>query len=285
MFLFLWTVFYRPWAVNLTLHSVADCPSLLCEELEDEETKNSQRCNKRRRKEGEVQQQILQQRDDEEAAQEVAQEKEQEVRGIKDESKVLTAESEGRAVRLDARQEVEDVRADDRAESNQETETREEEKERKSSEKRDGRKMSRKRKGRKQIERGRNQKHVKRLSGQQEENSRSQTQEVSAVSSEDSSEPLVPLMDSCDLPDPVHTGCGLAGLCCPPVATLSSSQPPASTQPGPAQPHGTTRPLSPLLAHSLPQPGPQPLEVGTVCSLTLAEPEMHSTQGLFISFT
>lgn len=224
-----------------------------------------------------MQQQILQQRDDDEEAQEVAQEKEQEVRGIKDESKVLAAESEGGAVRLDASQGGEDVRADERIGNNQETETREEEKDRKSSEKRDDRKRNRKRKGRKQSERGRNRKRLKRFSEQQEGNSQSQTQEVSAVSSEDSSalsEPPVPLINSCDLSDPVYTGCGVADLYCPPVPMLSSSQPPASIHPAPALPHGTKRPASPLLAHGLPQPGPQPLEVGTVCLLTFAGPEI-----------
>lgn len=257
---------------KLTLQSVADCPSLLCEELENAETKNSQRCNERLRKEGEVQQQILQKRDDEEAAQEVAQEKEQEVRA---ESKVLAAETEEKEVRLDTSQEVEDVPVDDRIENNQETETHEEEKDRKSSDKRDERKRNRKRKGRKQSERGRNRKRLKRFSEQQEENNRSQTQEMSAVSSEDSSalsEPPVPLMNSCDLSDPVYMGCGVTGLYCPPVAMVYSSQPPVSMQPVPPQPHGTKRPPSPLLPHSLPQPGPQPLEVGTVCLLTFGEP-------------
>lgn len=252
---------------KLTLHSVADCPSLLCEELEDEETKNSQSFNKRLRKAGEVQQHILEQRDGEEAA--------QEVRGIKAESKVLAAETEEKEVRLDTSQEVEDVQVDDRILKNQETETHEEEKDKKSSDKRDDRKRNRKRKGRKQSERGRNRKRFKRFSEQQEENNRSQTQEMSAVSSEDSSalsEPPVPLINSCDLSDPVYMGCGVTGLYCPPVPMLYSSQAPVSMQPAPPQPHGTKRPLSPLLPHSLPQPGPQPLEVGTVCLLTFGEP-------------
>lgn len=252
---------------NLTLHSVADCPNLLCEELENEETKNSQRCNKGLRKEGEVQQQILQQREDEEAAQEVAQGKEQELRGIK----VLAAETEEKKMSLDTSQEVEDVQVDDRIENKQETEIHEEENDRKSSDKRDERRRNRKRKGRKQSEQERNRKHFKRFNEQQEENNRSQTQEMLAVSSGDScalSEPPVPLMNSCELSDPVYMGCGVTGLCCPPVPMLYSSQPPVSMQPAPPQPPSS----APLLPPSLPQPGPEPLEVGTVCLLTFGEP-------------
>lgn len=270
---------------KLTLHSVADCPSLFCEELEDEETKNSQMCNTRLMKEGEVQQQILQQRDDKEAAQEEAQEKEQEVRGVKDESKVVAAETEEMEVRPDTSLEVGDVQVEDRMEMNQERETHEEEKDRKSSDKRGERKRSRKRKGRKQSERGRNRKRLKRFRVQQEENKRSQAQEMSAGSSEESSavsEPPVPLMSSCDLSDPVYGGCGVTGLCCPPLPVLYSSQPPVFTQPAPPQAQGTKRPPSPLLAHSLPQPGPQPLEVGNVCVLTFGEPSIR--EGLFVIF-
>lgn len=240
---------------KLTLNCVADCPSLLCEELEDGETKSSQRCNKRLRKEGEVQLQILQHRDDEAAAQEVAQEKEQEVRGIK----VLAAETEEKQVALDASR----------------GETQEEGKDRQSSDKRDERKRNRKRKGRKQSERGRHRKCLKRCTEQQEENNRSQTQEMSAVSSEDSSplsEPPAGLMSSCDLSEPVFMGCGVTGLCCPPVPMLCSSQAPVSVLPAPPQPHGTKRPPSPLLPHGLPLPGPQPLEVGaSVCSHTVRQ--------------
>lgn len=253
---------------KVTLHCVADCPSLLCEELEDEGTKNSQRRKKRLRKVGERQQQILQQGDDDEeasAAQEVAQERDQEVRGIKAESKVLAAEAGEGEARLDPSQGVEDVQVDDRIETNQETETHEEEKDTKSSEKKDERRRNRKRKGRKQSERGRNRKQLRRFSEQQEESSRSQAQEMSAVSSEDSSalsEPPAPRMNSCDLSEPVYTGCGGTGLHCPPVPTLYSAPPPAPMQPAPPQAHGSKRPPSPLLPHSLPASGPQPLEVG-----------------------
>lgn len=245
------------------LDSVTDCPSLLCEELEAVETKNDPSQNNRRRKEEEVQ--VLQQRDDEEAAQEVAREDEQELEGMKAESKLLAAEAEEKEVR----QEAEEVQVDEEFENNQETETCKEEKDRKSSDERDEKRRSRKRKGRKQSERGRNRKCVKRVSEQQEEKNSVQSQEMSAVSSEDGSalsEPPVGLMNSCDLSDPVYMGCGVPGPYCPPVSMLYSSQPPVSIQPAPPQPHGTKRPLSPLLPHTLPQPGPQPLEVGTVCS-------------------
>ncbi|XP_054462519.1 homeobox protein NOBOX-like [Anoplopoma fimbria] len=54
-----------------------------------------------------------------------------------------------------------------------------------------------------------------------------------------------------------------AGLYCPPVPLplLYSSQPPVPIQPAPPQRHGTKRPHSPLLPHSLHQQGPQPLEM------------------------
>lgn len=98
----------------------------------------------------------------------------------------------------------------------------------------------------------------------------SMIQEVTVVSSEDSSalsEPPIGLRNSCDLDDPVYLGCGGTGLYCPPVPVplLYSSQPPVPIQPAPAQPHGTKRPHSPMLPHSLPQQGPQPLEVRIEC--------------------
>lgn len=247
---------------KLAPHCVADCPSLLCEELQDEGTKNSQRCNKRLGKLGEVQQQILQQRDEEEEAQQVAREQEQEVRGKKAESSVVAAETEEEEVRLDTSQGGEDEQVDGRTEANQVRETHEEDKDTKSSDKRDERKRNRKRKGRKPSERGRNRKQFKRVSERQEQSSRSQTQEVSAVSSEDGSalsEPPAAPMNSCDLSDPAYLG-----LYCPPLPTLYSAQPPAPMQPAPPQAQGSRRPPSTLLAHSLPPPGPQPLEVGTV---------------------
>uniref|UniRef100_H3DHW4 Matrilin 1 n=1 Tax=Tetraodon nigroviridis TaxID=99883 RepID=H3DHW4_TETNG len=98
-----------------------------------------------------------------------------------------------------------------------------------------------------------------RTEANQEQSSRSQTQEVSAVSSEDGSalsEPPAAPMNSCDLSDPAYLG-----LYCPPLPTLYSAQPPAPMQPAPPQAQGSRRPPSTLLAHSLPPPGPQPLEM------------------------
>lgn len=229
------------------------------------ETNNDQSQKNRRRKEEEVQ--VLEQRDGEEAAQEVAPGEEQEAKGMKAQSKVPAAEAE----EAEVRQEAGEAQVDEGFENSQETETREEEKDRKSSDERDEKKRSRKRKGRKQSERGRNRKCFKRGSEQQEEKNSIQTQEMTAVSSEDSSalsEPPVGLLNSCDLSDPLCMGSGVPGPFGPPVPTLSSSQPPVAIQPALPQPHGTKRPLSPLLPHTLPQPCPQPLEVGTVCLLT-----------------
>lgn len=227
------------------------------------EAKNDQ--SQRNRKEEEVQ--VLQQRDGEEAAHEVVREEEREVKGMKAASNVPAAEAEETV----ARQEVGEAQVDEGIENNQGTETREEEKDRKSSDERDEKKRSRKRKGRKQSERGRNRKCFKRVSEQQEEKNTVQTREMLVVSSEDSSalsEPPVGLLNSCDLSDPLDMGSGVTGPCGPPVPTLYSSQPPVSIQPALPQHHGTKRPLSPLLPHTLPQPCPQPLEVGTVCLLT-----------------
>lgn len=227
------------------------------------ESKNDQ-SQRNRRKEEEVQ--VLQQRDGEEAAHEVVREEEQEGKGMKAQSNVPATEAEETVVR----QEVGEAQVDEGFENNQGTETREEEKDRKSLDERDEKRRSRKRKGRKPSERGRNRKCFKRVSEQQEKNT-VQTQEMLAVSSEDSSalsEPPVGLLNSCDLSDPLDMDSGVTGPCCPPVPTLYSSQQPVSIQPALPQLHGTKRPLSPLLPHTLPQPCPQPLEVGTVCLLT-----------------
>lgn len=126
-------------------------------------------------------------------------------------------------------------------------------------------KKSRKKRGRKQNEQVRSKRGVKDASVRSEEDKR-QTQEVPAMSLEESSaltEPSIGLMNSCDLSDPVYLGFGGSGLCCPPVPIplVYSSQPPVPIQPTLPQPHGKKRPHSPLLPHTLPQQGPQPLEV------------------------
>lgn len=192
---------------------------------------------------------------------------------------VLAVEGEEKQVKLGAVlgvEEAQEVQVEDEFESNKEAVADEQEgKERKDLEERDEKKKSRKRRGRKQSERVRNRRGSKCASEQHEEKNRSQTQEVSAMSSEDSSalsEPSIGLMNTCDLTDPVHMGCGATGMYCPPlpvpVPLLFSSQPPAPIQQVPSQPYGTKRPHSPLLLHTLPQLGLQPFEVGinSVCS-------------------
>ncbi|TWW65182.1 uncharacterized protein LOC130518658 isoform X2 [Takifugu flavidus] len=219
--------------------------------------------------------QVLQQRDGEEAAHEVVREEEQEVKGMKAESNMPAPEAEDTVVR----QEVGEAQVDEGFENNQGTETREEEKDRKSSDERDEKKRSRKRKGRKLSERGRNRKCFKRVSEQQEEKNTVQTREMLAVSSEDSpalSEPPVGVLNSCDLSDPLDMGSGVTG---PPVPTLCSSQPPVSIQPALPQLHGTKRPLSPLLPHTLPQPRPQPLEMEITQVYSTRRSIRYSTRG------
>lgn len=123
----------------------------------------------------------------------------------------------------------------------------------------DEQKKSKKKRGRKQSEQVRSKRGVKDVGERSEEMKKSETQEVPAMSSEETSA----LTNSCDLSDPLYLGFGGTGLCCPPVPIplLYSSQPPVSIQPTCPQPQSNKRPHSPLLPHSVPQQGPQPLEV------------------------
>ena len=230
-------------------HSFADCPSLLCEELEDLETKNHQG----RRREGE--ERVFNQTEDDEAGEETGQEHEEgeEERKRKD----VGLENE-----LMATEEEEQVRPESRLGAE---EAQEEAKETKSLEEKNEKKKGRKRRGRKLSERVRNRRGYKDVSECYEEES--QIQEASAMSSEESSAPAEPpigLMNSCDLSDPVLLGCGGAGLYCPPPAPLPllySSQPPVPIQPAPPLPHGKKRPRSPSVLYSHSLQGPRPHEV------------------------
>lgn len=236
------------------------------------ETKNDQGSRKRKRRE-----EVFNQREDEEAGEETEREEEEEGEEEK-EKKVVVSEkelvmSEGEEeeqVKPESRlgaEEAEEVRMEDnKIETNKETiADKKEDKETKSLEEKDEKKKSRRRRGKKQSERVRNRRGLKDVSERFEEE-KSQIQEVSAMSSEESSalsEPPVGLINSCDLSDPVYLGGGGTGLYCPPgpIPLLYSSQPPVPIQPAPAHPHGTKRPHSPTLPHSVPQQGPQPLEV------------------------
>lgn len=254
----------------LLLHSVADCPSLLCEEL-DLETKHDQG---RRRREGE--EEVFNQGEDEEPGEEAEREEkegeEEEKKSKVSERELMATEGEEKGqVKPESRLEVEEEQEvqmeDNEFENNKEKiANKQQSKETKSLEEKDEQKKSRKRRGKKQSERVKNRRGVKDVSERTEDEQQYQMQEVSVMSSEESStlsEPPFGLMNSNDLSDPIYLGCGGTGMYCPPVPIplLYSSQPPIPIQPAPPQPHGTKRPHSPLLPHSLPQQAPQPLEV------------------------
>ncbi|XP_051246026.1 uncharacterized protein LOC127357706 [Dicentrarchus labrax] len=257
-----------------------DCPSLLCEELEDLETKNNQ--GSMRRSEGE--EEVFNQREDKETGRE-EKEEEREKKVVSEKELMVTEGEEEEQVKLESRlaaEEAQEVQMDDKIENNEETiADKQEDKEPKGLEERDEKKKSRKRRGKKQSERVRNRRGLKDVSEWFEEEKK---QEVLVVSSEESStlsEPPIGLMNSCDLSDPVYLGCGGTGLYCPPVPVplLYSSQPPVPIQPAPPQPHGTKRPHSPLLPHSLPQQGPQPLEMEITQVYSTRRSIRYSTRG------
>lgn len=218
---------------------------------------------------------MFSQGEDEEAGEET--EREEKEREAEEEKKVVVSERELMATegdeeeqvkpesRLEAEEAQEVQMENNTIESNNETiADKQEDKETQSLEEKDEQKKSRKRRGKKQSEQVRNKRGLKDVSDSLEEENKSQ--EASVRSSEDSSalsEPQIGLMNSCDLSDPIFLGCGGTGLYCPqvPIPLLYSSQPPAPIQPAPPQPHGTKRPQSPLLPHSVPQQGPPPLEV------------------------
>ncbi|XP_042362542.1 uncharacterized protein LOC121957821 [Plectropomus leopardus] len=270
-----------------------DCPSLLCEELEDLDTKNQQgrrrRRRRKRRKRREGEEEVFNQREYEEAEEETDREDkegEKEKKVIVSEKELMVTEGEEEEqVKPESRLGAEEVQMENnKIESNEETITDKQDKETKSLEEKDERKKCRKRRGRKQIERGRNRRGLKDVSEQFEEEKGSQIQEVTAMSSEESSalsEPSIGLMNSCDLSDPIYLGCGGTGLYYPqvPLPLLYSSQPPVPIQPAPPQPHGTKRSHSPPLPHSLPPQGPQPLEMEITQVYSTRRSIRYSTKG------
>ncbi|KAK9526904.1 hypothetical protein VZT92_015578 [Zoarces viviparus] len=253
-----------------------DCSRLLCEELEDLETKIYQgRKRKRRRpREGE-EDDVFNRSEDGEAGGEADREEgdeEKEKKVVVSETQLMATEGEEEdQVKPESRRRAEEAQEvqmeDDKIENINETiADKPEDKETKSLEEKDEKKKSKKRRGKKQSERLRNRKSLKEVSERFEEEKHSQLEEVSAMNSEESlslSEPPMELMNSCDLSDPVYLGCGGAGLFCPPapLPLLYPSQPPVSMRPAPPQPHGSKRPQSPLLPQSLHHQDPQPLEM------------------------
>ncbi|XP_034560639.1 uncharacterized protein LOC117827900 [Notolabrus celidotus] len=248
-----------------------DCPSLLCEELEALETKNDQGGMKRRR-EGE-EEEVFNEREDEEAEEEKeGEEGQRKYKVFVSEKEVMATEGEEEEqVKLKCglgAEEAQEVQMEYNTVENNEERTVEklDHKETRGLKEKDEKKKSRKRRGKNQSERVRNRRNLKDIAERFDEEQRSQTQEVSVMSSKGSSvlsEPPIGLMSTCDLSDPVYLGCGGTGLYRPlvPVPLLYSSQALVPIQPAPPQPHGTKRPHSPPLPPSVLQQGPQPLEI------------------------
>ncbi|XP_030597098.1 uncharacterized protein nobox [Archocentrus centrarchus] len=265
-----------------------DCPSLLCEELEDLETNNNRgNMSRRRRKRREMEEEVFSQWEDEEAAEEMGREEkegEKEKVVVSEKEVVVTEGEEEEQVKPESRLEAgaaQEVQMEDKIEKAKETIADEQES---TVTKSLAQKKSRKRRGRKQSEQVRSKRGVKDVGVRSEEEMKSQTQEVPAMSSEESSaltEPSIGLMNSCDLSDSVYLGFGGTGLCCPPVPIplLYSSQPPVPIQPTLPQPHGKKRPHSPLLPHSQPQQGPQPLEMEITQVYSTRRSIRYSTRG------
>lgn len=257
--------------MTCSLLFVTDCPSLLCEELEDLETKDNEGNMRSRRRVGE--EEVFSQREDEEAGEETereekeGEEEKKEEKVVSEKELMVTEGEEEEQVkpesRMDAEEALEVQTENNEIESTKET-VADTQETKVSIEQKDEQKKSRKRRGKKQSEQVRNRRGAKDVVERFEE--KKKAQEGPVMSSEESSalsEPSVGLMNSCDLSDSVYLGFGGTGLYCPPVPIplLYSSQPPVPIQPAPPQPRGTKRPHSPLLPHSLPQQGTQPLEV------------------------
>ncbi|KAM9737215.1 uncharacterized protein nobox [Menidia menidia] len=220
-----------------------DCQNLLCEELEDLETKSTPEKTAGKKTEGS--ENGLSQKDDEEmeCGEKIGEEEEMENEAVLEKGETKPERGP----------EVQDVLME-----NKEMADEEENKEAKNPdpEPREDQKKSRKRRGRKQNEPVRPRRVAKEAEGKPDDGGKSQ--DLPAVGLEERAG--VGLRSSCELSDPVYLGfggVGGVGLFCPPVSLLYS-QPSAPVQP---QPQGTKRPHSSPLAHSLHQQDPQPLEM------------------------
>ncbi|TDH04217.1 hypothetical protein EPR50_G00149560 [Perca flavescens] len=231
-----------------------DCPSLLCEELAGEETDREDMEGEEEKEKNKKEENELITTDGEEEEQ------------VKPESMLEAEEAQGGQM-------------EDKNDNKQTIADKQQDRETQSLEEKDEKKKRGKKRGKKQSERVINKRSLKAVSELRfEEKKESQIQEVSVMSSEESSalsEPPIGLMNSCDLSDPVYLGCGGTGLYCPsaPLPLLYSSQPPVPIQPAPPQPHGTKRPRSP------PQQGPQPLEMEITQVYSTRRSIRYSTRG------
>ncbi|XP_060916312.1 uncharacterized protein LOC132991548 isoform X1 [Labrus mixtus] len=252
-----------------------DCPSLLCEELEDLETKKDQGSTRKRRRE-EEEGEVFNKGEDEEAGEETELEEKEGKRDRKvfvSEKELMTATEgeEEEQVKPESGPGVEEAQEvqmeDNTIENNVDTiAEKQEDKETKGLKEKDEKKKSKKRRGKAQSERVRNRRNLKDVAERFEGEKRGQLQDVSATSSEGSlvlSEPPIGLINTCDLSDPVYLGCGGTGLYrqTVPVPLLYSSQAPVPIQPAPPHPLETKRPHSSPLPCSLPQQGRWPPEM------------------------
>ncbi|XP_069555813.1 uncharacterized protein nobox [Brachyistius frenatus] len=269
---------------------IEDCPSLLCEELADLETKNNHgKISSRRRRERE--EEVFSLKEDEEAGE--ATEREEREGEDKKEKKVVVSEKELMATEGE---EEEQVKPESRLQAEEAREVQMEDGDiRRTKEtvadKQDGKvtksfeqKKSRKRRGKKQSEQVRNRRGAKDVGERSEEGKDGQTKEVPAMRSEECSvmsEPSVGLMNSADLSDPAYLSIGETGLYCPPVPLplLYSSQPSVPIQPLPPQPQGTKRPHSSLPPPSVPLQGPPPLEMEITQVYSTRRSIRYSTRG------
>uniref|UniRef100_A0A3Q2U6G7 Homeotic protein antennapedia-like n=1 Tax=Fundulus heteroclitus TaxID=8078 RepID=A0A3Q2U6G7_FUNHE len=250
---------------NCDLAADFDCSSLLCEELEDLGSKDSEEKPGGRREEDD--EKALNQRD-EETREDAAHEGRNE--GEEDgEDKAVVSENEL------TKDEAEQVKPGSRPEAEEAQDVQMEEKETEVSKetivdkqvKKTVQKKSRKRRGKKQNEHVRPRKGGKEgVSEKPAEQEKSQRQEMSVMSSEENPaqfEPSVGLMNTCELSDQVYLGIGAAGLYFPPVPVpvLYPSQTPVPIQSAAPQSHGTKRAYSPSQPHSLPQQSSQTLQM------------------------
>ncbi|CAB1455381.1 unnamed protein product [Pleuronectes platessa] len=233
-----------------------DCPSLLCEGLDDLETNNDQGRRKRRR-DGE--EEVFNQREDEEAGEKTERDEKEgeEEKGKKMSRRELMATEgeEEEQMKPESRLEEEEAQEvqmeDNEIEDNKETGSHQQQnKESKHPVEKEEQKKSNRRRGRKQSERVRNRRGVKAVGERMAEKKKNPTQEVSVSSEESSalSEPQFGL-NSSDVSDPIDLL------------------------------HGTKRPHSPLPPHTLPQQGSQPVEMEITQVYSTRRSIRYSTRG------
>lgn len=254
----------------ISLCFVADCPSLLCEELGDEEKKDERGCVRG----AEVEEKLVKHSKDEGIGTEQEEGEPDRVHEA-EQVKLKASEAEGETWTLQ-------MNKCDRHRGAKKDKRRR----RKNAEERDERRRGRTKRSKKRIDNDWKRRNRKASPAEQfEENSTSEAQEV-VVEEEEGEERQEaaavsesPSKDSCDLPEPIFIGFEVAGQCgsALPGPLLCSSQSLVPIQPGPPpasapltpppagalapQFHGTKRRHSPVLPRGLPQPPPQPVEV------------------------